>query len=192
MSKGKYIDYLEDHLGAIECGWSADADGNKLPFQIVKFSKGPFPDTVTYSTLGLSDVQLPSPVSNQRIRHELILVSYTSFGDGNIPGVLQRVGLDALKNGRPYLRGDVIGPYGTLFESTQLEALYVTMPVYFSDSFFTFDADESDIPIVQAWVVPITRKEANFVKQQGWSKFEDMLENSDPDLVDFHRASIIS
>lgn len=65
------------------------------------------------------------------------------------------------------------------------------MPVYFPDSFHTFDG-VGDVSIIQAWLIPITFNEANFIKQNGWEEFEDMLVNVDPDLINFKRASFIT
>ncbi|ULO09504.1 hypothetical protein H1230_12425 [Paenibacillus sp. 19GGS1-52] len=93
----KYTEFLEDHLGKIEYGWSEDSTGNEMPFQVVKYSDGPFTGSVTYSTLGLSNEKLVSSVSKKQIRQELIFVSYSTFGDENIPGILQQVGLEAMK-----------------------------------------------------------------------------------------------
>ncbi|CAM4210760.1 hypothetical protein PAEN110709_01745 [Paenibacillus endophyticus] len=90
-----------------------------------------------------------------------------------------------------YLRGDIIGPFGTLFEGTELVALYVTTPVYFPDSFHTYDTT-NDISIVQAWLVPITLNEASYVKENGWEAFEDKLEELDPDLKNYKRVCSIS
>ncbi|MGE7666860.1 suppressor of fused domain protein [Ureibacillus composti] len=181
---------MESHLGEIEYGWSKDEGNNKLPFQVVKFKNGPFSGTVTYSTLGLSNEKLLSPISNKEIHQELIIVADSTFGVRNIPGILQQVGLQALDKKEAYLRGDVIGPFGKIFNFTNLEALYVSIPVYFPDSFQIFHESKQQ-PIIQTWLVPITSKEAWFVRENGWEEFEDILEEIDPDLVDFQRKSII-
>lgn len=165
-----------------------DEDGEKLPFSIVKCSGGSFLGAVTYSTLGLSNRSLESPVSNKEIKHELIFVSYETFGDKNIPSILQQVALLALKNKKIFLRGDVIGPFDPLFDGSQLEALYVTNPSYFPDSFKRYVINDETV-IVQAWLIPITAREADFISLNGWSKFESLLEKVDPDLVDFNRKS---
>lgn len=185
-----YIEFLENHLGEIEYGWSKDSEGKELSFQVVKHKRGPFPGCVTYSTLGLSMENLSSPVSDKQIRQELIFVSYSNFGDKNIPGILQQVGNNALESKSAYLRGDVIDPYGKIFNGSQLQALYVSLPVYFPDSFRTYYGEEN-LTIVQAWLFPITLNEANFIEKNGWEKFEDILVKSDPDLIDFTRSSII-
>lgn len=186
----KYIRFLEDHLGEIQHGWSKDYQGNALPFQIVKYTSGPYPETVTYSTLGISKEVLVSPTSKKEIRQEIVFVSYSKFGDKNIPGILQQVGLEVLESKTALLRGDVIGPYGKMFQQSNLEALYVSMPVYFPESFKTFEQDDN-IPIVQTWLFPITVNEAKFINDAGWNKFEDILEDLDPDLLDFERKSIL-
>ncbi len=61
---------------------------------------------------------------------------------------------------------------------------------YFLDSFHAFNC-VGDVSIIQAWLIPITYNEANFIKQNGWEEFEDMLVKVDPDLINFKRASII-
>lgn len=186
----KFMQFLEEHLGEIRYAWSEDEFGEKLPFQIVKFSKGPFQGTTTYSTLGLSNHILKSSVSEKEILQELIIVSDSRFGDENIPSILQQVGLSILKNHSSLLRGEVIGPYGPLFDDSRLEALYSSIPVYFPDKFHTFAIDKKS-SIVMTWLIPITSEEARFINFNGWDKFEDILEEIDPDLVDFYRESII-
>lgn len=42
-----------------------------------------------------------------------------------------------------------------------------------------------------AWLIPITSKEAEFIRQNAWEEFEDKLEELDPDLIDFKRENII-
>ncbi|KGP90300.1 hypothetical protein N780_05985 [Pontibacillus chungwhensis BH030062] len=186
----KFINFLENHLGEIECGWSKNEDDEELPFQVVKYGNGPFEGTVTYSTLGLSNFPFVSYMSEKEIHQELIFVADSSIGDINIPSLLQQVGLMIFQKNRALLRGDVIGPYGSLFNNSKLEALYSTMPVYFPDDFHSYSVNE-DITIVMTWLIPITSKEALFVEENGWSSFEDKLEDLDPDLIDFNRESII-
>ncbi|MDQ0201953.1 hypothetical protein [Neobacillus ginsengisoli] len=38
----KFIQFLENHLGTIECGWTKNDRGDPLPVQIAKYNKGPF------------------------------------------------------------------------------------------------------------------------------------------------------
>ncbi|WP_082306870.1 suppressor of fused domain protein [Bacillus sp. FJAT-27245] len=89
-----------------------------------------------------------------------------------------------------FLRGDVIGPYGPIFDGSNLETIYVTSPGYFPDSFDTFKEDNTKT-IIMAWLIPITSEEAEFIRKNGWEEFEVKLEVSDPDLIDLNRKSIV-
>jgi hypothetical protein len=183
------IEHLESHLGQIYAGWKG-SDGTAWPFQVVRFFGGPIANTVTYCTLGLSNTALASPVSAKQVRQELLFMARPEFCDRNIPAILHQAGTEAISRSRAYLRGDIIGPRGTLVSETSMEALYVSLPAYFPDSFATYKSSKG-ISCVIAWVVPITSQEAEFAKTNGWEAFEDRLASIDPDLLDLRRKSIV-
>jgi hypothetical protein len=159
-----------------------------MPFQIVRFDQGPVPATVGFATLGLSRFQLQSPRSGRGIRHELLMLVPDEHRDGPIPALLHQVSESVLRGRRALVRGDVIGPSGQLIPGSQMEALYVAMPAYFPDEFAIYE--DGNEPVVVAWLVPISSREAAYVEQYGWSAFEDRLVDEDPDLVDFGRSSL--
>ena len=132
---------------------------------------------------------MPSPVSSKQIRHELVFLARPSFGDRNIPAILHQVGMEAIHKNRPYLRGDVIGPRGTLFAGTNMTALYVAQPVYLPDSFATYESP-TGVARVFAWLVPITCEEGALVKTKGWRELDEKFCTVDPDLLDFNRPSV--
>ena len=183
------VEHLEHTLGPVTYGWSVDPDGAKMPFQIVRFTRGSDPESVGYSTLGLSRKALPSPNSQQLIRQELLILAPESLTPDHIASVLHQVGEMAMGTGRALVRGDVIGPAGPLVSGATVTALYVTTPSYFPEGFAVFDAGEHG-KVVVAWLVPITNREADFVAQHGWDAFEDELVEQNPDLVDFHRSAM--
>ncbi len=41
------------------------------------------------------------------------------------------------------------------------------------------------------WLIPITAREAEFIKLEGWSRFEDILVEKNPDFGDLNRASVV-
>jgi len=182
------VEHLERYLGPIQEGWSIDADGLKLPFQVVRFDQGSGSGTISFSTLGLSRHALPSPASRQLIRHELLLLAPDSLRAGPIPSLLQQVALETLASGRALLRGDVLGPRGPLVPGSSMEAFYVGMPVYFPDEFATCEVEGESVVI--AWLIPISRSEAAFVTEHGWPAFEERLVATDPDLTDVDRPSL--
>jgi hypothetical protein len=113
-----------------------------------------------------------------------------SFGDSIFPSLLQQVGVEAISRHRPYLRGDVIGPRGTLLAGTEMTALYVSPPVYLPDAFAGYRSADGTSRIF-GWLIPITSAEATLIQQQGWTRFEDELCRVNPDLLDVKRASIV-
>lgn len=182
-------EHLERMLGPIGWGWSSDERGDRLPFYVLRFNQVPLPGVVAYATLGLGRHAVESRVSDNWIRLELLILLREDQAEGPFPGILQDVALGSVLSGRPLLRGDVIGPHGPLVPGSAMEALYVTMPVYFADEFAT--ATESGEQVVIAWLVPISVQEANFVGQHGWSAWEDLLVEVDPDLTDISRDSLL-
>ncbi len=182
------LDHLEHHLGAMSVGWKGLESGNTCPFIVAKFDRGPTSDSLIFSTIGLSDDPLVSPVSQKLIRHELVLMIR---GDNpkNVPSLLQQVGMQSLATRTPLLRGDVIHRAGTVFANTAMVALYVTIPVYFPEAFRTCNIDDSSI--IFAWLVPITHDEVHYIQKFGWDSFEDKLEQCDQDLIDINRVSIV-
>lgn len=179
------IDHLERYLGEIEGGWSRDADGHQMPFQVARFPHGSGSGTVSFATLGLSRYPLRD-ASGKEIRHELLMIVPERLREGVIPGLLQQVGQESLSAARPLLRGEVIGPRGALVAGSEMEAMYVAIPVYLPDDFAVYDDEQ----IVIAWLVPISPSEADFVKSHGWRVFEKCLVKADPDLTDIFRPSL--
>lgn len=178
------VEHLERFLGPIDVGWSKDADGRVMPFQIVRFDGT---DGVAFSTLGLSKFGLRSATSGRSIHHELLMLVPKALKEGPIPALLQQAATGALEAGGAVLRGNVIGPYGPLLPGSAMEALYAAMPAYFPDDFASCSEDGRRVAI--AWLVPISAVEAKYVETHGWDAFEDRLAESDPDLTDFYRDS---
>jgi hypothetical protein len=186
----RVTDHLEHHLGLIEEAWSTNAAGEKLPFSVVRLPGGPLKDRKVFATVGLSDHALTSNSSSKLIRQELIFIAPASFGDRNIPALLQQVGMETLEGHTALLRGEVLGPRGRLFEAGEMEALYVSIPVYLPESFAAFKRDDGET-VIMAWLVPVSGTEATLIKQHSWEAFEDELVKNDPDLSDPERRSLL-
>jgi hypothetical protein len=179
------VDHLEKHLGRIDAGWSVDPDGERMPFQVVKFSRGSDLESVAYSTLGLSPHVLRSPRSGRAIRQELMMLAPLAPQHDVVVSLLLQVGAMALANDRALLRGEVIGPAGPIAEGSRLTSFYVGSPVYFPDEFATYAGPAGEV--VVAWLVPVSDAEAGLVARAGWEALENEFVLRDPDLVDFHR-----
>jgi Suppressor of fused protein (SUFU) len=161
-----------------------------MPFAVVRLPGGPLKDRKVFATVGLSDHILRSKSSSKPIRQELIFIAPASFGDRSIPALLQQVGMQALEGHTALLRGEVLGPHGRLFKTGEMEALYVSIPVYLPESFAAFKRDDGET-VILAWLVPVSGAEATLVKRHGWEAFEDELVKNDPDLSDPERRSLL-
>ncbi len=184
------VKHCEDHLGPIVGGWTVDASGRKLPFQVVLFEGGPIEGSGVLCTLGLSKFPLRvGEAQPRRLRQELLVMFRRSDGARNLPGILQDLGMEALERDIAYALGDVVGPRGELRAGVTVSAFYTALPVYLPDSFQVCRLLPE--PIVFAWLVPITEAEAAFARASGRDAMEDLLESADPDLLDFARASVV-
>jgi hypothetical protein len=183
------ISHIEKFCGPIVQGWSCDADGNKMPFQIIQMQGGPIAATTTYATLGLGKIPLRARNADRVIRQELVILSRSNAIPENLPVLLQDVAMEAVQRNYAYARGEVIGPRGPLFQGSSVAALYVAIPVYFPQEFSTVEYDVGRA--IFAWLVPITDQEASLINEIGWGRFETRLASQDPDLLDFRRASIV-
>lgn len=185
----KYVEFLEGSLGYISRGWSKTLSGVDMPFQVVEYEEGkPFEGTITYSTLGFSNIALNKGNSAGVIRHELFLSLPVELKNSNAPAVLQQVGMIVLSKDKAYSRGDVIQGEGYLFEGYKFNTLYVSSPVYFPDDFHVYEGTET---VVQISLFPIFDEEAKFIEANGWEAFEDILEQKEADLIDLSRGSMI-
>ena len=182
-------DHLERFLGTIRGGWTTDADGRKMPFNVAEFPNGPRSDTVTFSTLGLSKVPLHAQTERTHVYEELLIIVPETLRVGPVPGVLQQIGREAMAKQRAVLRGDVIGPRGPLFSAgSPMEAFYAANPICFPEDFASYR--EADRDVVLVWLIAISRNEAEFVHTHGWSRFEDELMKADLDLTDLRRRTL--
>jgi hypothetical protein len=167
--------HFERHLGETVGGWSQDAAGVRLPFDVLRFTDVPHAGCTSYVTVGLSEHRLTGPKKDVRL--ELILALRADVAPP--VGVLVGIGEEILARHEPVLRGDVVKVGGAI------EWLYATVPVYYPDGLAQFD----DVAV--CWLVPVFDREAQYVKRHGWDAFEDRLAEADPDLTDLGRSPVV-
>jgi len=190
-----FITHIERYLGPIQRGWSKTPDGHSMGFQIAECFGGKVDRTHIYCTIGLSDYPLPSAVSNKTIRHELMVAVPDAFDASNVIGVLHQLASIALKRNSAFLRGEVIEGASLVFQHKPFNGFYITMPVILPEDFNTYTFKDNLCGTCDhgmfAWLVPITKSEAGFVREKGWEKFEELLESKKADLIDLNRPSYL-
>lgn len=187
------ITHLESEFGEIKHGWDRFPEGGKWPFQVISLGNGRYNGISTFSTLGLSNYLLNSPVSSKNIQQELFLMVPNSYGYKNIPSLLNDIGSFAIENKKAFLRGYIVDCYsGIALIHTNFTAFYVSPPVYFPDSFASFSSISDETVIAICWLIPIYEEEKVFIKNNGWEKFEEVIENANPNFFDINRKILTS
>ena len=177
-------EHLERHLGPIDRGWSSQSCPG---VQVCLVPNRPSQGVATLATLGLSNTILALSGERQ-VRQELLLSARDGWPVEELGKVMLHVVDLVLQRGRALLRGDVIHLGSAIATGSNADALYASIPVVFPEELATLKY--STPPTVFVWLVPLYRSEAAFVESSGWTKFEDRLEATDPDLFDLSRAII--
>jgi hypothetical protein len=185
----RLIGHLEKYLGRIVEGWSVDAKGVNMPFQVARFDFSTIRNCRAFATLGLSGHALRSRQSGRGIRLELLMLVRGSERSMGIPSLLQGIGIKLVQNNMAVLRGEVVGPHGPLWIGSPLEALYATSPAYLGDGAAAFELEDGS-RCALVWLVPITADESVYVRSHGWEAFEEALVREDPDLLSTTREGM--
>ncbi|NUT31705.1 MAG: suppressor of fused domain protein [Hamadaea sp.] len=180
------VSHLEEFLGEIVSGSSGD-DSTPPGVQVVMFGDDrPFAGITTLTTLGLSRHHLTQRTG--ALHQELLMHLPQARLPANAIGVLFQVASMVVERGRGLARGEVVGPFGTLFEGTPMTALYATGPGYLPAAFDR--CLEANRTVVMTMLVPITDEEAAFIAAHGWRAFDDAIMDGDPDLTDPMRPAL--
>ena len=180
------IDHAERYLGPIDKGWKNNS--SKVGLQVVSFNDTPGESVTTFLTLGLSHHVLE--VSNtKKIRQELVCAVSATVLSNLIVSFLLLLGESILKNHKALLRGEVIFLSNEVARKVGFDAVYCSIPVFIDDDFATYH--ESDPATVIVWMIPIYESEADFIAGNGWDRFEDLLEEKDPDFYSLDREPVI-
>ena len=180
------IEHAEKFLGKISQGWKENSSSDGL--QVVCFKDAPFETVDTFMTLGLSRHELTIS-GKKKVRQELVFpVSGTYLSEMVVSFLLFICDL-ILRNHDAVFRGQVIRLSLDATDRLGFDAVYCAIPVFVDDEFAMFE--ESQPPTVIVWMIPIYKSEADYIDANGWSKFEDLLEEKDPDLFSLGRDPII-
>ncbi|MHB9861203.1 suppressor of fused domain protein [Streptomyces sp. YIM S03343] len=134
---------------------------------------------------------LTSRMSDRHQHLELLACGRPVPGDehGPLPGVLEWVADRLVASGEAVLRGDVVPLPMPLIPGGAMTALYAALPVCFDDEFASVVL-ENRVETSVVWLVPIGTAEVAFVRENGWTAFEEELVRQDPDLLDLNRAEM--
>lgn len=180
------IEHAENFLGKISQGWKEKSSSDGL--KVVCFKNAPFEAIDTFMTAGLSRHELRIS-EEKKVRQELIFpISGAGLSEIVVSLMLLICELILIEHDA-VLRGRVIRLPWDEAKKLGFDAVYCAIPVFMDDEFATFFGTQP--PTVIVWVIPIYKSEADYVDVNGWSKFEDLLEEVDVDLFSLGRKPII-
>lgn len=131
------IDHLEGTLGLISRGWATGPDGERMPFQIVRLSRGSGEGNVGYATLGLSRTGLTSPTSGRCVHQELLMLGPRGSPERSRSLLAAPCGMRRSR-GATHRSAVMCWVRQAAWCQDRTTALHVAMPVYFSEEFAAF------------------------------------------------------
>ncbi|MFT3682283.1 MAG: suppressor of fused domain protein [Ferruginibacter sp.] len=191
MTNKTIVNHLEFYLGKITRGFKNIESNDSYKLQVIEMRNGMFNGISAFSTLGMSNWDLNSKVSQKIIRQEILVLLPTNSGVQNTAAVLYDISKNILDSGFALLRGDVFDKFsGSIFQGYQFNSLYIASPVCLPDDFASFDTGNRRT-VVFAWLIPVFNVERIFIHKYGWNAFEDKIESSNVDFFDLNRIPII-
>ena len=186
------IDHFERFLGPIQESWQLMQDGEKCPFQVVRCT-GRVENTSIFCTLGLGNHSFKETLdlTGQPVRHELLIAIPESFGTGTIPALVQQLGVISLERHKAFLRGEVIGGSHFVFSGLQFRGFYASTPSFVEGDDFDIYVRQDGQPVVMIWMIPVYEREIEFIRTQGWNRFEDLIIMKNLDPVELLRKEAV-
>jgi hypothetical protein len=182
------IEHLESFLGPMSGGSRGD-ETTPEGVQVAWFGPDvPFGGVTTLVTLGLSRRHLTLP-DGGAVHQELMMHVPNRGYPGRAAGLLFQVAGELMRRGIALRHAEVIGPHGPLFPGSQATALVVMTPQYLPDAFAVCHTDA--VPVILAWLVPITTGEAEMIRRDGWEPVQRAFVAQNPDLADPGRPEVI-
>lgn len=186
-----YIEHLEKHCGKMT-GHLEIEELQEQAIQLVQFQNAPFANAVTVTSLGLS--RHPLQFENGSIVYQEVMLSVMQRdAESDLIELAYRLTLEALKTGHAYDLGEYLPMPDGLLSKYGFAGLYVTTPFYFEESFQVHKGDAASgepETVLPAWFVPIFASEVAYIEQYGVDEFNDMLYETEMQLLNLKRHSL--
>jgi hypothetical protein len=176
------LQHLEKYLGKFSKQWRSPSN-DELGTQILIFPGVPDANSFSVATFGLSSHELLLSDEQRMIRIELMICADSKFDADGVAALLMGVATECRKrHAIPGIHAVIPGS-GPVLNSPGFEHLYVTLPGYFPAE---FEICKQVVPsVLIGQLVPITTREAHFVREHGWKAFEERLVEQGCDLIAF-------
>lgn len=156
-------------------------------FWVLKYNNQPDRKACSYITAGIGRHILEQS-SGSRIRQELMITVWEEFESLHPEHQLASLSLDLIDRHIPIPNNQVIPWSGGVFEGHNFSAVYCTSARHMPEE---FEIIEDDPCLIFVWLIPIYPEEQAFINESGWSEFEKIIENEQPDFFNLKRPLIV-
>ena len=182
-----FTEHIEKFLGKIVGGDSTTHPVfGTLSFPF--FKNQPFDGVNTHLSLGLSKHVLQ--ITNvKKGRIELLISLYDNYSNSEVTDFLLDISDEILKTHQAPLRGEIIYIKSEFLDRYDVKGFYIAHPVFFEEEFWVYENSTPDTIFI--WLIPLFFEEINYIKLNGWNKFEDLLESANCDFWSLERNIIV-
>ncbi|GAA4693806.1 Suppressor of fused protein (SUFU) [Promicromonospora umidemergens] len=161
--------------------------------QIAHYENGRFHDVESWSTLGMSRHILTVRGTGNRYVLEAFLAvrKIPEELTADMGRCVEWIANEMVGRHEARIRGDVQQLPGVIHPLSVLDSIYFANPVYYDEEFYSVELEPNGQSAGIVWLIPVGPREARYVREHGWQRFEEQLERSDPDLLDVTRNEIV-
>ncbi|MED4351065.1 suppressor of fused domain protein [Schinkia azotoformans] len=163
-------------------------DNKESIIDIVIMDNKPNEYETTFATIGLSNYDIGYSVKDKPLRVEFIgacIDEYKLFGN-----VLSTCAFNIINSGYSCSPGmiypDVVKMY---YPEFNMKHIMFVSPFLWAENLTPFDFEDKHVSWLQA--MPISEAEYNYAEQNGSEALENLFEESEVDILDLNRSSII-
>lgn len=179
------INHIEKFLGDPEQVCEPPSDRDTYVFQCPNV---PDAGVVTWVTCHAEDHIQKLPSGDPLRREYLVAGSEETLPGSLVPIFGELAWLLQQQEGAAFY-GRVIDFDTAPFPTSDKRHFYAAPPAMFPQGFEV--SQESEVPTIFIWLLPITEDEAAFVAEKGFEQFEDKLSQIEGELFDWSRESCL-
>lgn len=175
------LDHYESFFGEMLRGFLGSLRG----VSAVELRDG---DVTLVGTVGLSLYPRKSPISDQVLRQELLMMWRGDANAREVAAVLLGLCVRVVTVA-PLLRGEVLDLGSPIHAGSRFSHVVATVPAFLPEGFALCETPQG--VCVFCWLMPLSAAEVAFVRQRGWPELEDRLEGATSGLLDVSRADVV-
>lgn len=187
MDRKRILHHIEQTLGPVSKGWKEGTKNQTI--DVVLILNAPAEGLQTYCTIGLSEQKFMLSDKKSSVRLEIFLGCHQMDANEDLVWLLFHIANKLKSSNTALERGEVLNIGSSIFPKSSFSKLYVAAPTIYPEDFWALTETKPETIFV--WLIPIADAEAEFISQNGWEKFESLLETFEGDIFDIERNLVV-